>query len=1031
MAINGKKSIDANFFFSDLIKVFEDQNQNLNDLQSISINPTNEVFSSQEKVFNLSSEEFAFVSSLINSIISNDKKLDVEENKFKLDNAEISKQHFVVNENKIISLINSFLTANGSKTNDFVKNKIEEQKPIFLTFKNDLNKISININPINIDSGNNLDEKEEILFVSKILTDSAFSKDKLIKNIFSDVDEKQTQSINITNVENKFDEQQKLDKTELTKNEQNILSEETSKILQASHNIISDSNKNLLKVKNYSENKQFQEKTELTNNEQNILEKEITNLTQAKQKLTTETNFFKVEIIKITSFENGESKIDSEYYPNKQTENKPTIIFLDENKTTKGQLSFTQPNETYDKLLQINNHKNNFKEIKTNYDSTGQIKNKLSQLNYNDNNINEIDLLNNSTNNNQLDENKVGLFTQSQNQNKFISLTELLSDLSDEEKSVFKDLNNSKEIKSVVFSKTNVIKENISEVYKSNKNEEVLNKNNSKHNLSSLLEIKNEDSLTKKVETDSSVGNNKVELTDKSENQIKENVKQTFVNTSNAQKENNVNNIITQNQKNVFEKIDFLNLKFKEEVNRENYSVENEIGEKNNQITLKPTESQNEVVKKEYVTETSDIRKTNNSVNQKDSLIKENETSDKQNNADTKLFSNDSKQLINKISDKLTDETQKINEIKNQNLHNELNKETKNEINASSNKPATNEQSKELLQTTNEKTVNQNQSVDKEEKVAQQLNQPKNKLDEEKIIAKVSTNISVKNTKNIQIEKDTVEYNNTSTELKDDKKLETITNKNENEILNTTTNKLNIKHEQENTTLKNEIIFDSKNTDIKKTENEKPIQNYSNDSDKIANHNSGEKLNTTSEKNSNENKNHSQPNNEHQKNEVNHLNGLTSNEFEKVKQTFETKTFYESTRVLKQEEIIHEFSKFIQQGEKQSISFQLTPENLGKVNLIIDLTDNIISTKIEVENEQIKQFIQSNIEQLKNNLQSNGIVLSNINISLADYSQKQNQKVYNEKKKFNSKLDKEESVEETNTPKLKKNLGYNTLEFLA
>ena len=144
----------------------------------------------------------------------------------------------------------------------------------------------------------------------------------------------------------------------------------------------------------------------------------------------------------------------------------------------------------------------------------------------------------------------------------------------------------------------------------------------------------------------------------------------------------------------------------------------------------------------------------------------------------------------------------------------------------------------------------------------------------------------------------------------------------------------------------------------------------------------------------------------------------------------ELKSFPNAAKTITTNEIIPEFSKVIQQGEKQTITFQLSPENLGKVKLTVDLVANNLNAHIEVENDQVKQFIQSNIDQLKQNFQSNGIQLNNVNVSLAEYDQR-NAKTFVPKKKFSNRDLKNEIVDKTASPISRKSMGYNTYEFLA
>lgn len=166
------------------------------------------------------------------------------------------------------------------------------------------------------------------------------------------------------------------------------------------------------------------------------------------------------------------------------------------------------------------------------------------------------------------------------------------------------------------------------------------------------------------------------------------------------------------------------------------------------------------------------------------------------------------------------------------------------------------------------------------------------------------------------------------------------------------------------------------------------------------------------------------------KNNLNQVSGSEKSfNAESLKIQSEPKPVHEQFKTIKQQEIIPEFSKLIQQGEKQTLTLQLTPENLGKVKLTVDIIENQIVTKIEVENEQVKQFVQSNVEQLKQNMQSAGIPLTNVNVSLSD--DQKNQKVFTQKKKSSGREDKEEVIEETGSMQAKKHMGYNTYEFTA
>lgn len=140
-------------------------------------------------------------------------------------------------------------------------------------------------------------------------------------------------------------------------------------------------------------------------------------------------------------------------------------------------------------------------------------------------------------------------------------------------------------------------------------------------------------------------------------------------------------------------------------------------------------------------------------------------------------------------------------------------------------------------------------------------------------------------------------------------------------------------------------------------------------------------------------------------------------------------TFKETVKKVKSSDMISEINKYLLSNEKQSITFQLTPKNLGAVKLVVEYVDNQVSANIEVENEQVKQTVQSNLEQLRNTLQNNGIQLNNINVSLSN-GEPRAQKQFSQKRK-NYSGSSGIKVDQKSDLSGKKKMGYNTYEFLA
>jgi flagellar hook-length control protein FliK len=91
----------------------------------------------------------------------------------------------------------------------------------------------------------------------------------------------------------------------------------------------------------------------------------------------------------------------------------------------------------------------------------------------------------------------------------------------------------------------------------------------------------------------------------------------------------------------------------------------------------------------------------------------------------------------------------------------------------------------------------------------------------------------------------------------------------------------------------------------------------------------------------------------------------------------------------------------------------------------------VLTAKIEVENDTVKQIIQSNVEQLKQSLNENGIQLATINISLSNSEHRSARSQFQKKKNSSSENDKKVDIDSGTEIKPKKQYGYNTYEYLV
>ena len=137
-------------------------------------------------------------------------------------------------------------------------------------------------------------------------------------------------------------------------------------------------------------------------------------------------------------------------------------------------------------------------------------------------------------------------------------------------------------------------------------------------------------------------------------------------------------------------------------------------------------------------------------------------------------------------------------------------------------------------------------------------------------------------------------------------------------------------------------------------------------------------------------------------------------------------------KVVKYSKLMPEIKNILSEGVNKSLTISLTPEELGKVKLIVETVDKTVSAKIEVQNEAVQTTVQNNLDNLKQSLSQSGLNINNITVSIS-YNDNKQQKPGELKKKHNSGDDKkieteEEKISSKNTSKT---LGYNTYEYLA
>jgi len=112
-----------------------------------------------------------------------------------------------------------------------------------------------------------------------------------------------------------------------------------------------------------------------------------------------------------------------------------------------------------------------------------------------------------------------------------------------------------------------------------------------------------------------------------------------------------------------------------------------------------------------------------------------------------------------------------------------------------------------------------------------------------------------------------------------------------------------------------------------------------------------------------------------------------------------------------------------------SVELRLYPEELGRVKITIDNSENIVSAKIEVQSEQAKNIILSNLTHLRESLRQEGLNPQNLNVYLGSEEHK-GQNSANQKRKNGNNKNILQNEDKTDQVK-QRNLGYNTIEYLA
>ncbi len=127
-------------------------------------------------------------------------------------------------------------------------------------------------------------------------------------------------------------------------------------------------------------------------------------------------------------------------------------------------------------------------------------------------------------------------------------------------------------------------------------------------------------------------------------------------------------------------------------------------------------------------------------------------------------------------------------------------------------------------------------------------------------------------------------------------------------------------------------------------------------------------------------------------------------------------------------DILKEISNFIEKGDKSSIVLKLRPESLGKIRIALDVVDKAVHAHLQVDNNTVRQIVQSNMNDLRQTLAAAGLQLSSFDVALSGSDHK-HAKNFGAKKKFGHPVSGNSTDEEAELT-VSKSMGYNTYEYL-
>ena len=109
--------------------------------------------------------------------------------------------------------------------------------------------------------------------------------------------------------------------------------------------------------------------------------------------------------------------------------------------------------------------------------------------------------------------------------------------------------------------------------------------------------------------------------------------------------------------------------------------------------------------------------------------------------------------------------------------------------------------------------------------------------------------------------------------------------------------------------------------------------------------------------------------------------------------------------------------KFTSDDAVKSMEIQLTPETLGKVNVLVSVREGVVTAQLNVQNEQVKKALENQMITLKENFENQGVKVESVEITVQTNAFENNQNFNNQ------------NEQKDNTSKNRAKLNLNGLNF--